>query len=670
LDGARQALERALEIWERLARKSDADRQIYEPKVAMTLNDLGNVFAEQIELERARRAYDRALEIRERLALRHPRIYAADVAGSLTNLARVCRELGEWNAAEAALRQATRWVRFTPRRLSAADILDSVGRFFLWDSRSLHGTRYAVAALGKALRLGEEAIAALSHGEESRLDLHKRRLETAFTFGVYKAASRNGNGKGRLVELLESLRQVERRALEWGVEVDGRRRGKPERGSAGMELCEKELREELIAQAMRKQRERIERERAEELEALRRHDAALLYVQPTPRGVVLTLVEPEGRANTVIAPCQFKQLMEALFLLICRLPRFGTRNASPGRPGNLGPRQPVAADDGHAVASMSGRQGVCVVAQRPDRGAWLKRVYDLAREAWRLLAGACPEVSRWLDQYGPRLWISPHGSANHWPLELLNDGGKFLGLEHALPRAVGLRGLVQYLQRSPAPGPAVIVGNPTGDLTNAQKSAEQIHGLLPKPGWPESEAEHRLISKGDARRTDIVTALTDPQLSFFLYTGHGALARSGAVAVLPNDEVLTCHDLRELSWCNAPWVHLDCCQGGLGQYGGGGRLDGLTYAALGCGASAVLGCHHSVGDWDSARFAEVFYSHWLREGCTAAEALLAARRALYDEAEQDVLIWALPVLNGNARVRSPWVGLSEREMLCWTICTD
>jgi hypothetical protein len=598
--------------------------------MAMTLSNLGTVLRDLRELGAARQVYGRALLLYKRLAAREPHLYGQLLALLLQNLAGLHERLGEQSQADHYYRRAARWARRSPGLLRGADVLDKVGARFLRRARTEAHRWYGERILDLALARGERAIAGLSRGEDSQLDLHKRRLENAYGHGVYQYAVRNGAGTERLCNLLESLRQVERRSLEAGLDAEADRPA-PLETAAGR--AEPQADCATLDAALANEHRRLAERRKKELDALREHKAALLYIQPTPRGVVLHLLPPDGPSATAIAPVRFGRLMDALFLLILRLHRFGGRGAR-------------------------------TVYHRTVKPTSLfkQRVNGLAVEAAEILRGACPQVLGWFNDHGPRLWLSPHGPANRWPIEFLPDGANFLGLQWPLPRVAGLRDLVEILGRRPQPGHSLVVGNPTANLEHAETFSQKLHqhlGQVTSAQAPNKQGRHALLVRNQARQERMLPLLADPELSFFLFNGHGGRARSGAVALLAGEETLSCTDLTALRWPKQPWVHLDCCHGGYERYSGGGRLDGLTYAALTAGASAVLASHHSVGDEDTAAFADVFYDRWLRQEDTAAEALLAARHKLFESARHDVLLWALPVLHGNARVRSPWASAKD-----------
>jgi CHAT domain-containing protein/Flp pilus assembly protein TadD len=103
LEEAEGAYREALGIYRRLA---DKEPQVYEPYVAATLNNLGSVLRDLRRLEEAEGAFREALEIYRRLAEEMPQVYEPDVAATLNNLGNVLSELRRLEEAEGAYREA------------------------------------------------------------------------------------------------------------------------------------------------------------------------------------------------------------------------------------------------------------------------------------------------------------------------------------------------------------------------------------------------------------------------------------------------------------------------------------------------------------------------------------------------------------------------------------
>ena len=86
-----------METYKRLA---EGNPQAYEPYVAMTLNNLANLYSDTQRLDESEQLYMEALEIRRRLAKGNPQVYEPDVAATLGGWAFMKNKLGQFKKAE------------------------------------------------------------------------------------------------------------------------------------------------------------------------------------------------------------------------------------------------------------------------------------------------------------------------------------------------------------------------------------------------------------------------------------------------------------------------------------------------------------------------------------------------------------------------------------------
>jgi tetratricopeptide (TPR) repeat protein len=603
LEQAREAYARALAIYERLA---SAEPAVYEADVAMTLNNLGTVLSDLRQLEQAREAYARALAIYERLASPEPAVYEADVAEVLVNYSRTLEDLGERGRSIELVDRLVARARRCPDAFDAARHLDSAGMILIRNGRFADAGRL----FAESLPLAERALAAIPAAEGPHLHLHKRQLETTLRHGAADAVRRNGNGHAGLFALLEALRRAEARIGD--DDSAPAPHESPHRAEKSSPSVNAAVLDAAVSRRRRLLADQLESCRAE----LATHDAAMLYVQPTPQQVVFWLVDGRTDAPAAVAPCRFARLMNAAFLTLM------------GRRTN---------------GAAPGRQGEAVDAARLLLG-----------QAWAELPAAVRRVFSYPDR---PLWISSHGQANRWPFELLGDQDAPVGLGHVLPRIGSMEELCAVLNRTPMAGRSMVIGAPSSkqlvELPFALASSEQIAGMLP-PDDRKGEAE-RPIMKCRATLDVVAGGLNADDLSFFMFTGHGGWGDQGAELALAGTERLAAgHLSRPSPWPRRPWIHFDCCFGAAAREEGGGRRLGLIHAALDRGASAVLASSHALGDADAARFAEVFYGRWLGGEAAAGEALLEARRELYENPVSQPFFWCLPILHGNALARSPY----------------
>src|SRR5690606_18070511 len=94
---------KALEIREKLAEKNP---EAFLPRVAKTLNNLGNLQADKNDFEKAEISYNKALEIREKLAEKNPEAFLPRVAKTLNNLGNLQADKNDFEKAEISYNRA------------------------------------------------------------------------------------------------------------------------------------------------------------------------------------------------------------------------------------------------------------------------------------------------------------------------------------------------------------------------------------------------------------------------------------------------------------------------------------------------------------------------------------------------------------------------------------
>ncbi len=635
---AQQAYERAGKIYERLA---EADPHIFEPNLAATLNNLGNVLSDRRELAEAQQAYERAGKIYERLAEANPQEFLHEKATTLVGYACVARSLGENSQQQHLLAEACQTIKSSSIPLSSANIYDTAGSM-IW----LHNPSQAKRWFEIAFRGGQRDLAGISISEDSQLDLHKRVYETACRWKIHQISSHDSINHSFQLEILESLRRVEQRS-QWR-ETDSLL-DTPQTAVEDLPQVTLEQDEERIDHRLKTFAAERDRRLREGLDFLAQQDLVMLYIQPTPQGIVFSrfgIPKPQ----TVVGNRDFNLAMQSLLQLTQRV----FREWDPDRKAHWH-------DESHLQPKYVGFDHLRVQ----------KRIQELGKAAWSHLPAI---VQQWFMQDGPRLYLSLHGEANNWPWELLAPESGFLGLSTPLPRIGTLSDLTAVVSRQPQVGKALLVGDSLGtdeknpDLKGALDSVNEIQVMLQKY----ETSEILCLTQREATEEAIKTHLNDPNLGFFLFCGHGGPSPFGGALRLAkpraqqeleerqNEEAdvsLAGNILETLGarWDRHPFCHIDCCFGGWQSYHGGGRSWGWSQAALNAGASVVLSAWHTLGDRDAQLFTKTFYETWLGGNVPASDALLAARRAAFEiEQPQDVILWALPTLCGNAGVHSPY----------------
>ncbi len=167
---------------------------------------------------------------------------------------------------------------------------------------------------------------------------------------------------------------------------------------------------------------------------------------------------------------------------------------------------------------------------------------------------------------------------------------------------------------APATGPALVVGNPRGDLPYAEREAQEV------AEWLDTQP---LIGP-QATREAVLERLLEARIAHFAthaYFAPGSPLDSGIVLA---DGVLTGREAIGLRARPALLV-LSACETGMATALGGDEMAGLAQAFLQAGATSLLVSLWTVNDPATAALMTVFYDAWLKESADKAEAL---RRAI------------------------------------------
>ena len=245
--------------------------------------------------------------------------------------------------------------------------------------------------------------------------------------------------------------------------------------------------------------------------------------------------------------------------------------------------------------------------------------------------------------------VLPHGALHYLPFGALHDGQRYLLESHALRESTSASAL-RYL-RSPAAnggGPALILGNPTGDLPSAEAEARKLGRLLPgsKVLIGAAATPAALIAAAPRAGTlhiasHAVFEARAPMDSRLMLapTSATAAADSGALRVA---------DIYGLN-LTAQLVTLSACETGLGRITDGGEVIGMTRGFLYAGAASVVSSLWQVPDEATAALMESFYAKLAK--MNKRDALRAAQLELAKRAAQPVqpFYWASFYLSGSSR---------------------
>lgn len=132
------------------------------------------------------------------------------------------------------------------------------------------------------------------------------------------------------------------------------------------------------------------------------------------------------------------------------------------------------------------------------------------------------------------------------PIELLNPSGKeddFLCLHAEMPRSPGEILFYQCLERNVAAGTsALVIGNPSKDLSYARWEALRIASLLESSGFSQATTAKIAIIGDNATSQDLLQGMEfNPSVVY--YSGHSDSLTIGECLVLASDEYLFADEL-------------------------------------------------------------------------------------------------------------------------------
>ncbi|MDD2922850.1 MAG: CHAT domain-containing protein [Anaerolineales bacterium] len=297
-----------------------------------------------------------------------------------------------------------------------------------------------------------------------------------------------------------------------------------------------------------------------------------------------------------------------------------------------------------ANQSMSAAQSV-YTHQRYEWNEWMQNMRDVGRSAFS--AYIPRETQRFLqDHKNTPLQLTINYS--HIPWELFHDGEDFLCLRHAMARKP--QTLEQSVIHQPIPKNskhALVIGNPTCDLPEAEKEALAVAELLKAHDW-----QVDVLIKNDATLTAFAIKLRNKAYRLIHFAGHGQFNVDA-----PNRSSLKFHDYpwlaeefdRQLS--SPAFIYLNACHTAQtfteNNLPCGEFMEGVALSTLKGGACGCLGPLRAVPDDLARDFAIEFYNRALNER-TLGEAVRQARLVLRNKSPE---FWAGWVLYGDPSQR-------------------
>ncbi len=247
-----------------------------------------------------------------------------------------------------------------------------------------------------------------------------------------------------------------------------------------------------------------------------------------------------------------------------------------------------------------------------------------ARHAGRLLGGTLDVLNQLHTQLlaplgqlppGARLVVVPHGPLHEVPFHALHDGQRYLLQDHEISTSPSASVFGAASAARPAGGPPLVLGVPDPSAPLMEGEARAVAGVLPHARLRVGADASRAVLRDEAAGSSVVHVACHG-----LYRPENPVFSSLRLA----DGWLTAAELIRLDLAGS-LVTLSACETARTPSGGAAdEVLGLTRAALGAGASAVLASLWLVNDSSTARLASRWYQ-LLASGCRRAEGLRQAQ---------------------------------------------
>ncbi|MEK6752600.1 MAG: CHAT domain-containing protein [Chloroflexota bacterium] len=232
------------------------------------------------------------------------------------------------------------------------------------------------------------------------------------------------------------------------------------------------------------------------------------------------------------------------------------------------------------------------------------------------------------------------------PWELFHDGSEYLCLRHAMARKPQIRD--RYIVHPTLPENsmhALVIGNPTGDLPEAEQEAQEVASLLEKKKWQVDVLIHE-----KATVNAMALKLSNTSYRLIHYAGHGRFnvdVPQKSSLVLKDYPWLAEEFERQLS--SSAFIYLSACKSAQTQTTNNAQsprgefMEGVAISTLRGGAKGCLGPLWGVRDDWAREFALTFYRHALA-GETLGESVRQSRLAMRNKPDD---FWAGWVLYGD-----------------------
>ncbi len=246
------------------------------------------------------------------------------------------------------------------------------------------------------------------------------------------------------------------------------------------------------------------------------------------------------------------------------------------------------------------------------------------------------------------LFIIPHKQLNSIPFEIIYHKNQYWGQKYCVIRnysldlsRITLQKRMKFLQEHPTlKNSALIVGNPTLDLPNAEIEAREVARMLKDKGF-----KVQLLLTKKSKEADFVKNAKDQTIIHF--AGHGIFITPEPILsqLLFASSALTAREVTQLK-LNIPIVVLSACETAISGSLGGEELVGFVRSFILAGSTTIVTTNWPVSDVSAQELVEKFYE-FLLMGASAGIALQKARQFIAQKYQNKISHWAAYTLFGD-----------------------
>lgn len=247
------------------------------------------------------------------------------------------------------------------------------------------------------------------------------------------------------------------------------------------------------------------------------------------------------------------------------------------------------------------------------------------------------------------LMIIPHKELHSIPFELILHKNQYWGLKYALVKnfsldlsRITLQKRNQFLKKHPKmKHSALIAGNPTMDLENAEVEAKEVEEML-----KQKDFKVKLLLQKKSKEETFVNSALDQTIIHF--AGHGIFVTPEPILshLRFTSSSLTAREIAQLKLKNIPIVVLSACETAIPGFLGGNELVGFVRSFILAGATTLVSTNWPVSDVSARQLIEKFYKNLLM-GASVSVSLQKARQFIAQKYRNQIIHWAAYTLFGD-----------------------